>query len=50
LDYLYGSLLALGVLVFLLAPYFMRYLLEDVVETEADQETAVSNQAAMNQV
>lgn len=50
LDYLYGSLLALGVLVFLLVPYFKRYLLDDVVETEAGQETAVSNQTAINQV
>lgn len=50
LDYLYGSLLALGALVFLLVPYFKLYLLDGVVEAEVDQETAVSNQAAMNQV
>lgn len=50
LDYLYGSLLALGVLVFLVVPYFKRYLLDDGVETNAGRETAVSDQAAINQV
>ena len=29
LDYLYGALLALGVLVFTLVPYFKNHLLED---------------------
>ena len=35
LDYLYGSLLALGVLFFTMVPYFKKHLLaEEVVEQE----------------
>jgi hypothetical protein len=50
LDYLYGTLLALGVLVFLLVPYFKRYLLDEDVEADAAIETAVPPNTAMNQL
>ena len=44
------ALLALGVLVLLLVPYFKQLLLNVDVEMDVDRETAVSDQAAMNQV
>jgi len=42
LDYLYGSLLGIGVLVFTVHPYFKRHLLED--EASAVVETTVANE------
>jgi hypothetical protein len=42
--------LALGTLVFLVVPYFKRYLLDEVMGTDVGRETAVSDQAAINQV
>ncbi|GJM41265.1 MAG: hypothetical protein DHS20C20_15470 [Ardenticatenaceae bacterium] len=50
LDYLYGALLGLGVLLFTVVPYFRQHLLNDGVETDAGRETAVSDKVAINQV
>ena len=50
LDYLYGALLGLGVLLFTAMPYFRQHLLNDGVETDAGGKTAVSDKVAMNQV
>lgn len=49
LDYLYGSLLAIGVLIFTMVPFFKQYLLEGEVVVKGDVETAVTDKVAINQ-
>lgn len=49
LDYLYGSLLAMGVLIFTMVPYFKQHLLEGEVAVGSAVETAVADKAAINQ-
>ena len=49
LDYLYGSLLGLGVLVFLVVPFFKQHLLAVGVREE-DRKTAVTNKPAIHKV
>lgn len=49
LDYLYGSLLAMGVLVFTIVPFFKQHLFDDEVSVSGDVETAVTDKVAINQ-
>jgi hypothetical protein len=49
LDYLYGSLLAIGVLIFTIVPFFKQHLFDDEVSVSGDVQTAVTDKVAINQ-
>ena len=49
LDYLYGSLLAVGVLIFTMIPYFKQHLFDDEVNVKDDVATAVADKVVINQ-
>ena len=49
LDYLYGSLLAMGVLIFTMIPYFKQHLFDDEVTVKDDVATAVADKVVINQ-
>jgi hypothetical protein len=48
-DYLYGSLLAIGVLIFTMAPFFKQHLLEGEVTVGSAVETAAADKVAIHQ-
>jgi hypothetical protein len=49
LDYLYGSLLAIGLLIFTMVPFFKQHLFADEVKVIGAVETAVTDQVAIKQ-